>query len=141
MSQQRQPLEQTPELEETLRRLGLVRPGEGFRVTPLTGGVSSDIWRVEAGGRRFCVKRALAKLKVAALGRRRSSATRRRRLIARGRRAGCRAPSRMCWPTIPKPACSPWTTCRPNAIPLWKAELLAGRVDRNFAAAVGRAWR
>ena len=30
----------------------------------LTGGVSSDIWRVAAGGRVFCVKRAMAKLAV-----------------------------------------------------------------------------
>ena len=32
----------------------------------LTGGVSSDIWKVEADGRTYCVKRALAKLKVKA---------------------------------------------------------------------------
>ena len=30
----------------------------------LTGGVSSDIWKVTAGGRVFCVKRAMAKLAV-----------------------------------------------------------------------------
>ncbi len=34
--------------------------------TPLAGGVSSDIWRVDAGGTTFCVKRALAQLRVAA---------------------------------------------------------------------------
>jgi len=33
---------------------------------PLTGGVSSEIYRVEAGGQTLCVKRALPKLKVAA---------------------------------------------------------------------------
>ncbi|KAA3625604.1 MAG: aminoglycoside phosphotransferase family protein, partial [Proteobacteria bacterium] len=32
----------------------------------MTGGVSSEIWRVTAGGRVFCVKRALSKLKVTA---------------------------------------------------------------------------
>jgi aminoglycoside phosphotransferase (APT) family kinase protein len=36
------------------------------RLRRLTGGVSSDIWLVEAGETRFCVKRALAKLRVAA---------------------------------------------------------------------------
>lgn len=35
-------------------------------VTPLAGGVSSDIFRVDAGAQTFCVKRALPKLKVAA---------------------------------------------------------------------------
>ena len=47
--------------------MGLLKAGEPARLTPLTGGVSSDISLVEAGGRRFCVKRALPRLKVAAL--------------------------------------------------------------------------
>jgi aminoglycoside phosphotransferase (APT) family kinase protein len=47
-----------------LTRLGLMAAGEQPSFTPLTGGVSSDIWRVEVGGRTFCVKRALAKLRV-----------------------------------------------------------------------------
>ena len=54
-------------LIEPLRRMGLLKAGERVRLTPLTGGVSSDICLVEAGGRRFCVKRALPRLKVAAL--------------------------------------------------------------------------
>lgn len=36
-----------------------------MRWTPLTGGVSSDIWRVDIDGRSLCVKCALPKLKVA----------------------------------------------------------------------------
>ena len=35
-------------------------------IEPLAGGVSSDISLVEVNGRRFCVKRALSQLKVAA---------------------------------------------------------------------------
>ena len=58
---------QTADLCESLRRLGLLKPGEAVRETPLTGGVSSEISLVEAGERRFCVKRALPRLKVAAL--------------------------------------------------------------------------
>lgn len=39
--------------------------GDGAAVTPLTGGVSSDIVKVElADGRLFCAKRALSQLKV-----------------------------------------------------------------------------
>jgi aminoglycoside phosphotransferase (APT) family kinase protein len=49
----------------TLRRLGLARPGEVPRFTRLTGGVSSDIWRVDLAAGPVCVKRALAKLRVA----------------------------------------------------------------------------
>ncbi|BBK29750.1 fructosamine-3-kinase [Stella humosa] len=56
--------EQT-DLLPILRRLGLVADGAAARLTPLTGGVSSDIWKVETADRVFCVKRALAKLKVA----------------------------------------------------------------------------
>jgi aminoglycoside phosphotransferase (APT) family kinase protein len=39
---------------------------ERATATPLAGGVSSDIYRVDAGGRTLCVKRALPRLKVAA---------------------------------------------------------------------------
>ena len=55
------------DLIERLRRMGLLKAAERARLTPLTGGVSSDIVLVEADGRRFCVKRALPRLKVAAL--------------------------------------------------------------------------
>ena len=44
----------------------LMRADEQARVLPLTGGVSSDIWRVDLPGRTLCVKRALSKLKVSA---------------------------------------------------------------------------
>ena len=52
------------EVEAALRRMGLLAAGDAARFERLTGGVSSDIWKVEAGGRAFCVKRALAKLRV-----------------------------------------------------------------------------
>src|SRR6201986_2166253 len=50
---------------ELLRRDGLVR-GADARLTPLSGGVSCEIYLVEDGAERFVVKRALAKLKVKA---------------------------------------------------------------------------
>lgn len=50
-----------------LARMGLIRPGAPFTLKPLAGGVSSDIYLVRCGDEApFCVKRALAKLKVAA---------------------------------------------------------------------------
>ncbi len=53
-------------LLESLRRLGLLSSSDHPEVTPLTGGVSSDIVKVSVGDRAFCVKRALPKLKVKA---------------------------------------------------------------------------
>ncbi|MEZ5581745.1 MAG: aminoglycoside phosphotransferase family protein [Candidatus Competibacteraceae bacterium] len=50
----------------SLQRHGLLNDATNARFEVLTGGVSSDIWKVSADGRVYCVKRALAKLKVAA---------------------------------------------------------------------------
>ena len=55
-----------PEFAQALRELGLAGAGEILGAEPLAGGVSSDIWKVETPGRIFCVKRARARLKVAA---------------------------------------------------------------------------
>lgn len=52
-------------LAAALARMGLANPGEAFDVTPLTGGVSSNVLAVAVGGRRFCLKQALPQLKVA----------------------------------------------------------------------------
>jgi tRNA A-37 threonylcarbamoyl transferase component Bud32 len=49
-----------------LARMGLLQPGESPAVVPLTGGVSSDIVRVDLETGPICIKRALAKLKVEA---------------------------------------------------------------------------
>lgn len=52
-----------PDLAAALRRMGLPAAGAAER---LTGGVSSDIWRIDTQDGPVCVKRALAKLRVAA---------------------------------------------------------------------------
>lgn len=49
-----------------LGRMGLLQPGETPAITPLTGGVSSDIVRVDLASGPICIKRALPKLKVEA---------------------------------------------------------------------------
>ncbi|MEK7245672.1 MAG: phosphotransferase, partial [Pseudomonadota bacterium] len=54
------------ELSRSLIRLGLLAAGESPSAAPLPGGVSSDIWRVDLDSGPVCVKRALARLKVAA---------------------------------------------------------------------------
>ena len=49
-----------------LGRMGLLQPGEIPAIAPLTGGVSSDIVRVDLESGPICLKRALPKLKVQA---------------------------------------------------------------------------
>ena len=51
-------------LDAALARMGLLAPGEVARYTALTGGVASDIWKVDTAAKTFAVKRALPKLKV-----------------------------------------------------------------------------
>ena len=50
---------------QALRELGLAG-AERLRGVPLTGGVSSDIWRIDTRAGPVCAKRALPKLRVAA---------------------------------------------------------------------------
>lgn len=59
------PVNESAEFLQLLRKDGVVRT-EHTRLTPLTGGVSCEIYLVEDGDDRFVVKRALAKLKVKA---------------------------------------------------------------------------
>lgn len=47
-----------------LRRSGLMADDDRPIATPLTGGVSSDIWRIDFRAGPICVKRALLKLRV-----------------------------------------------------------------------------
>lgn len=54
-----------PRLPEFLHTHGLAPHNATMRWTPLTGGVSSDIWRVDIDEQSLCVKCALPKLKVA----------------------------------------------------------------------------
>ena len=58
-------LEPDAVLRDFLYDQGLARAGDDIAWTPLAGGVSSDIWRVDAGERTLCLKRALPRLKVA----------------------------------------------------------------------------
>ncbi len=53
------------EVRAALEHLGLVPPGSEPVFERLTGGVSSDIWKVEAPQGTICVKRALPQLRVA----------------------------------------------------------------------------
>ncbi len=54
------------DIVETLRAGGFLRPGDDPKFERLAGGVSSDVFRLETSQGVYCVKRALAKLRVAA---------------------------------------------------------------------------
>jgi tRNA A-37 threonylcarbamoyl transferase component Bud32 len=128
----------TQSLYEALARMRLIAPGETPPLTPLTGGVSSDIYKVDLASGPVCVKRALAKLKVAAdwqapVGRNRFEVEWMRvaggvvpdavpRIIAEDREAGAFA---MSW-------------LAPGLYPVWKAQLRDGIVEASTATAVGR---
>lgn len=116
---------------------GLVERGIPISATPLEGGISSEIWKVEANGRIFCLKAALAELKTPQLWRAPVS----------------RNVTEVAWfETIAK--------ITPNAVPkilahssehylfameylppsnhkLWKSELAKGNADPKFSAQVG----
>jgi aminoglycoside phosphotransferase (APT) family kinase protein len=126
------------DLIAALGRLGLMRPGEQPRCTPLPGGVSSDIWRVDLASGPVCIKRALPKLKVAADWR--APVERNAYEVAWLEMAGRLVPGSA--PRIlghdPDAGLFAMEFLDPAQHPLWKAELREGRADPAFAAAVGR---
>ena len=125
------------ELIEPLRRLGLIAPNAAPDFNTLTGGVASDIWLVRAGDKAFVVKRALAKLRVAAdwrvpVGRNASEAA---WLEAANAAAPGSAPKVIAH--APKLGFFAMDYLPPATHPVWKHELQAGRASADFARQVG----
>ena len=138
MSGQQQAFVESGDLSRSLRRMGLLKAGEPARFTPLAGGVSSDICLVEAGGRRFCVKRALRRLKVEALW---EAPVERNAAEAAWMRTVARWLERAVPRVLGEDAQAGLFAMEylaPDDHPLWKTQLLDGHVDPDFAAAVGR---
>ena len=126
-----------PALDEFLVDAGLIQAGKETVWTPLTGGVSSDIWRVDAGDNSWCVKRALAQLKVAAEWK--APVERNAFEWDYMQVASAIAPDHVPTPIAhDKPRglfAMAWLASDQHR--LWKSELLAGRVDEGDAAAMG----
>jgi aminoglycoside phosphotransferase (APT) family kinase protein len=125
-----------PHLLDLLRADGVVG-SSSVRLTPLAGGVSSEIYRVDDGRESFVVKRALPKLNVAAEW----FADPRRNLHEQDylRYVGAVLPG-----SVPRLRFASREHCY-FAMELiggdfanWKADLLAGAIDRSPAAAAGR---
>jgi 5-methylthioribose kinase len=127
------------DIDTLLQRAGLMGSQEEGRVTPLTGGVSSDIWRVDIpGGRSVCVKRALAQLKVAADWQ--APVSRNAYEWAWMQFAVEVVPQSVPTPLAHDEALGMFAMgfLDPVTHPVWKQQLLSGYVDVATAAAVGR---
>ncbi len=121
-----------------LIRLGLLQEGGQVSLTPLTGGIASDIWKVDLPSRTLCIKRALHRLKVKAdwfvpIERNlyewsyleiadRAAPGSAPRLVARDTKAYLFVMEYL----------------EPERYPLWKHQLRDGIADATFAADVGR---
>ena len=121
-----------------LRSAGLAGANEMPAAEPLTGGVSSDIWKVALASGTVCVKRALPRLRVAQLW----------------EAPVGRSFYEQLWmdtAAVIVPGIAPKVLAAddsgifamefldPVRHPLWKAELAAGRASAAFAARVGDA--
>ncbi len=123
---------------DSLQKLGLASEQDIRGIAQLTGGVSSDIWRIDFARHSICAKRALATLKVAAVW---------EAPLSRNR-------YEYAWYQTVAPAFKQVTPAmlgrdaeagiffmeflEPARYPVWKTQLLEGRVDLAMAEQVGR---
>jgi tRNA A-37 threonylcarbamoyl transferase component Bud32 len=120
-----------------LRAQNLLAPGEDAKMTPLAGGVSSDLWKVDLPAGSICVKGALAQLKVAHEWR--APVTRNR-----VEHEWLRFAEALCPGQVPhviahddKVGLFAMEYLPPARYPVWKTRLLDGNVDADTARAVG----
>lgn len=130
-------MSEVPDILAALRHMKLVGASEAPAIVPLTGGVSSDVYRVDLATGPICVKRALPKLRVAAewlapIERIHSEVDWFR--FAGGAEPGC----------VPRILAEDkdahlfaMNYFEPADYPGWKAQLLDGHVDSDFAGKVG----
>lgn len=126
-----------PALPRFLVTHELAHPDEAARWTPLAGGVSSDLWRVDLPGRSLCVKRALARLRVAADWE--APVSRNAYEWAWMRFASRHRPDSV--PELlahdPEAGLFAMAYLPAGHYPMWKSQLLAGEVEVKTAAALG----
>ena len=125
------------DLVDSLRRMALVSADQHVVLTPLAGGVSSDIYRAELPGGVICVKRALGRLKVAADWR--VPVVRNHWEVEWMRVAGGIVPG-----AVPEilgedraGGAFAMSWLPPDEFPVWKKMLVDGEADTRTAAAVG----
>ncbi len=133
-------LSATPTQEQIasfLVRSKLADPGEAITCTPLTGGVSSDIWRVDTRSGAFCLKRALPTLRVAAEWH--APVSRNAYEWAWLKFAAEQVPDNVPTPLAHDPVAGMFAMPYLDAqhFPLWKQQLLDGKVQASAARQVG----
>jgi aminoglycoside phosphotransferase (APT) family kinase protein len=127
------------EYPDVTAALAVMRLPPADSITPLSGGVSCDVWLVRSGARAVCVKRALPRLRVA----------------ADWRAPADRSHAEVAWFKLVAGIDPNWVPevvgedrarhmfameyFPPETHPVWKGELAAGRADPAFAARVGDA--
>lgn len=126
-----------PDLRAALVRMALLRPDEPVEAVALTGGVSSDIYRVDRAAGPICIKRALAQLRVAADWQapiERSTYEARWMHHAQRIRPSC-CPRLLGQDDASGTIAMAWLP--PEEYPLWKAQLRDSEADPAFSARVG----
>jgi len=120
-----------PLIADFLHQAGLGTP---LRMEPLSGGVSSDIWRVELPRAKVCVKRALPRLRVAQVWEAPIERNRYERqwMQTAGQAVPGSAPRVLAWNDAAGVFAMEYLEH-----PLWKNLLREGRADATFAAKVG----
>jgi 5-methylthioribose kinase len=120
-----------------LTRMAIVGARQHVELTPLAGGVSSDIYRVDLPSRVICVKRALPKLKVAADWQ--APVSRSGYEVEWMRVAGAIAPTAV--PEVlgedRESGAFAMAYLPADNHPLWKSQLRDGTIDLSVASAVG----
>lgn len=125
--------------EEVMQALSALGLAPRRAPEPLTGGVSCDVFRVETAAGPVCVKRALPRLKVAADW---NAPVERSHSEVRWLQTASEIPGVLVPQVIAEhePAhlfVMSWFD--PQAYPVWKSELAAGRIDLGLAGRVGAA--
>ncbi len=127
------------DIAAALCEMHLIGEGEQFAIRALSGGVSGDVYEVRTDKRAYCVKRALAKLRVA----------------ADWRAPAERSHAEVAWMQLVAGIDPRWvpeilgedrarhlfvmTYFPAETFPVWKSQLAAGEIDAGFAARVGEA--
>lgn len=122
---------------DAIRHMSIVSADSPIAFCALAGGVSSDIVRVDAGGRTFCVKRALPKLKVA--GDWQAPVARNRSEVAWLARVAAICPGQVPRVLGEDPAAGLFAMewLPPETHPVWKDRLRDGVIVDADASAVG----
>ncbi|HKT54455.1 MAG TPA: hypothetical protein VJP88_08380, partial [Caulobacteraceae bacterium] len=126
------------ELIAWLRRVGLAQADEAPRLVPLTGGVSSDVFRVDLRSGPICLKRAVAQLRVSSEWRVPLARSNYEVAWLRTVRAFDEGIAPEVLAHDPEANRFAMTWFPPAQYRLWKSDLAAGQVAPEFARQVGR---